>query len=98
MKLTLMGPDDDGCWFLCDEDGRDWRVVTHWKDHAYAASLFGWVACDCCEADGTVDCEHRTAKEMIAEAREFLMEHNGEEIEPPRQIAAYFEEMDKEEE
>lgn len=37
------------------------------------ATAFGWTPCPECKAtDGTIDCAHRTAEAMIAEAREFL--------------------------
>jgi len=48
----------------------------------------GWVACSQCrDTDGTVDCEHRTALEMITDATNFLDEHTGESFEDP----GYFE-------
>ena len=47
-------------------------VQTDW-DYTGVASTFGWVPCRKCRAtDGTVDCEHRTASEMIADARAYL--------------------------
>lgn len=95
MKATLMGPDDQGCWYLCDGNGHDWPVVRDRKEHAYAARLFGWTACECGQTNGTTACEHRTVEEMLEEARAFLMDHIGDEIEPPRHIAAYFEEMEQ---
>lgn len=98
MKLTLQGPDDEGCFFLADDQGRDWRLVARYKDHAFGAALFGWEACEECETDGTADCPHRTAKEMLAEAREVLLDHIGDDIEAPAHIAAYFEELDRDDE
>ena len=98
MKVTLMGPDDDGCFFLCDYEGREYRLVRQRKDHAAAAALFGWKACECGQTDGTVACEHRTVREMIAEARGVLMDHIGDDIEAPAHVAAYFDELDKDEE
>jgi hypothetical protein len=49
-------------------------------DYPGLASMFGYVPCDCGATDGTVDCPHKTASEMIAEAFEYLSEHDGEVI------------------
>lgn len=94
MKVTLMGPDDEGRWHLANSNGNDFCLVEKVEDHAYAAKLFGWVPCDECNSDGTADCPHKTSDEMIDEAREFLMENCGEEITAPRHIAEYFEDFE----
>ena len=52
-------------------------------DYPRIASTFGWIACECGETDGTVDCSHRTAGEMIGEAFEFLLDHEGETVRDP---------------
>tara|TARA_R110000823_G_scaffold269344_1_gene389119 strand:+ start:56 stop:367 length:312 start_codon:yes stop_codon:yes gene_type:complete len=52
-------------------------------DYPGIASTFGWLACECGETDGTVDCSHRMADEMIGEAFEFLLDHEGETVEDP---------------
>lgn len=80
MKLTLMGPDDQGFWFLADATGRDLKVVEKWTDHADAARLFGWSASS----------ESISDYEQIEEAREFLMEHISDEITVPSHIAEHF--------
>jgi len=44
----------------------------------FMASLLGFEACtECRLTDGTVDCEHKTASEMICDASEFLDKHSG---------------------
>jgi hypothetical protein len=80
MKLTLMGPDDEGCWFLSESTGREFKIVEKREDHAYAAKLFGW----------SPSSESLATDELNEEAREFLMEHIGEEITAPAHIAEHF--------
>lgn len=75
MKITLY-EGDFGTFRIVAEDGRDLLVQTDW-DFPGLASTFGWSPCRCGFTDGTVDCEHRTADEMIAEARAFLRERAG---------------------
>lgn len=58
-------------------------LVTSDYDYPGLASTFGWIPCDCGDTDGTVDCEHKTASQMIQEAREYLDEHIGDEVEDP---------------
>lgn len=57
-------------------------VQVDW-DYPSVASTFGFVACECGATDGTVDCAHKTAREMIAAAYEYLVEHEGEQAEDP---------------
>ncbi|CAB4192842.1 hypothetical protein UFOVP1244_102 [uncultured Caudovirales phage] len=52
-------------------------VQTDW-DHPGIASAMGWSPCYCGATDGTVDCEHRNASTMIAEAYDFIVDHEGE--------------------
>jgi hypothetical protein len=85
MKLILAGPDDSGFWFLENENGMSWQLVERWRDHPGAAALFGWTA-----PDGATDDEQAEA------AREFLMDHIGDQIEAPRHIAQHFEELERE--
>jgi hypothetical protein len=69
------------------ETGEDQLIQSDW-DYPGVASSFGWEACQLCgRTDGTVNCEHRTASEMISEAGDYLTEHVGDEIEDP----GYFE-------
>ena len=75
------------CYVLVDEDtGEDILVQTDW-DYPSVASAFGFVPCDCGETDGTVDCPHKTAGEMITAAAEWLDDHIGETVEDPGYFA-----------
>jgi hypothetical protein len=73
---------DSGTFVLCADDGRELVIQTDW-DYPGVASTFGWSPCPCDQTDGTVDCDHRSASEMIAEAYDFLTEHVGDEVEDP---------------
>ena len=95
MKVVLTGPDDQGFFYLTDYHLRDYRIVEKWEHYAGAAMLFGWVPCPCGKTNGTFDCDHRTVDEMAEEARDFLMEHVGEEIEAPLHIQSFFDEWDE---
>jgi hypothetical protein len=56
----------------------DTRVVdTDW-DYPGVASRMGFVPCDCGATDGTVDCPHKTATEMITAAANHIDDHEGE--------------------
>jgi len=77
-----------GCYLLTSEDGRDILIQTDW-DHPSVATTFGWIPCkDCDSTDGTVDCDHKKASDMIQEASQYLDEHEGETVDDP----GYFEE------
>ena len=75
---------DFGIYLVIDQEtGDDILVQTDW-DFPGLASAFGWVPCRKCRfTDGTIDCAHQTAGEIIEEAREFLDEHIGETAEDP---------------
>ena len=73
---------DPGSFLLVADDGRDLLVQTDW-DFPGLASTFGWPPCWCGFTDGTVDCAHRAAGEMIAEARSYLDEHLGFKVDDP---------------
>ena len=77
MKLTLMGPDDSGHWFLCDQFGNSWRIVEDYSDYAPAAQLLGW------EPAGTED-------ELAQNALAFLRDHIGEDFIVPKHVADHF--------
>ena len=77
---------DFGTYLIKHEDGRDLLVQTDW-DYPGTASSFGWCPCECGETDGTVDCPHKDAGDMIAEAQEFLDDNIGKTVEDP----GYFE-------
>lgn len=67
---------------LTNSDGREVIVQTDW-DYPGTASTFGYVPCECGETDGTVDCEHKTATEMITAAADWLDDHDGEDAPDP---------------
>ncbi len=52
-------------------------VQSDW-DYASLACSLGWSPCECGRSDGTVNCEHWTASEMLADAFDFLSEYDGE--------------------
>lgn len=77
---------DHGTYLVVAEDGRDILIQTDF-DYPGIASTFGWTPCECRHTDGTVDCAHKTASQMIAEAQAFLDDHLGDSVEDP----GYFE-------
>lgn len=72
-----------GNFELVAEDGESILVQTDW-DYPGVAMNLGWCPCPkCLNTDGTVDCKHKKAGEMIAEAAEFLDDHIGDIFEDP---------------
>jgi len=68
---------------LAAEDGRSALFQTDW-DWPSLASNFEWVPCkQCTGTDGTVDCAHSKASDMMADAYDYLREHCGETIPDP---------------
>jgi hypothetical protein len=72
------------CAFLIVKDGGNPRddsdsilIQTDW-DWPSVASRMGFVPCECGATDGTVDCEHRYAIDMIEAAIEHVRAHEGE--------------------
>lgn len=55
-------------------------IQTDW-DFPGVASACGFEPCECGATDGTVDCEHKTASEMISAAYDWLREHQEIEFE-----------------
>ena len=90
MKITIQAG-DFGTYLLVAEDGRDILIQTDF-DFPGIASTFGWTPCECGSTDGTVDCTHRKASDMIADAQAFLDDHIGDEADDP----GYFESDDEE--
>jgi hypothetical protein len=82
--LRLQYPQGTRLAFLlvCTETGRDVWVGEDW-DFPCVARNFGFVPCDCGETDGTVDCPHKTATDMITAARDWLDDHIGDTCEDP---------------
>ena len=81
MKITLL-EGDFGTFCLVADNGKSVLVQTDF-DFPGVASTFGWSACSCGLTDGTVDCDHRTAGEMIADAHDFLRAHAGDKTDDP---------------
>ena len=81
MNINLQ-PGNFGTFLLLADDGREVLIQTDW-DFPGLANTFGWVPCECGQTDGTVDCRHRTASTMIAEAAEYLGDHVGDSVEDP---------------
>lgn len=81
MRITLECS-TAGSYLMRADSGASLLIVVDW-DFAGLARSFGWTPCLCGHMDGTIDCEHRTADEMIAEAREYLDEHVGEAADDP---------------
>jgi hypothetical protein len=81
MKIALH-EGDSGTFLIRAEDGRDILVQSDF-DFPGLASSFGWSPCSCGTTDGTVDCEHRTAGAMIAEAGDFLLAYVGDTADDP---------------
>ena len=52
-------------------------IQTDW-DYPGIASNLGFVPCDCGATDGTIDCAHHSAMDMIRAAQTFLDDHIGE--------------------
>jgi len=63
-----------------DDDKTTTFVQTDW-DHTGIASAMGWEPCYCGETDGTIDCEHRKTSTMMAEAYDFIVDHEFESFE-----------------
>lgn len=81
MTITLR-EGDVRTFRLVADTGREILVQSDW-DFPGLASNFGWSTCRCGATDGTVDCAHRTAREMIADARDFLTAHVGDTANDP---------------
>jgi len=60
------------------ENPSDSALIQSDWDFPGVASRMGFVPCACGATDGTVDCAHRTASEMIAAAYDFIRGHAGE--------------------
>lgn len=70
MRIRLeRGP--AGSYLVRADNGASLLVQVDW-DFPGLASAFGWVPCFCGDTDGTIDCPHRTATDMICEARDYL--------------------------
>ena len=86
MRVTLMGPDDLGRWYLADHNGNSFPLVEHHEDHSKGAALLGWNAP-----------ERVTDQEKIIDiALDWLMDHTGEDFNAPAQVTDFFREFEDE--
>jgi hypothetical protein len=85
MKVTLMGPDDLGRWYLADNEGNSCPLVVRHEDHSKGATLLGWNAPE----------EVTDQEEIIDSALDWLMNHTGEDFEAPPQVAEFFRQMNE---
>jgi hypothetical protein len=70
-----------GHYLLVPETG---EPVYYQSDYSYPplAAMFGFEPCgECRSTDGTVDCQHKTASQMIQESIEFLDDEPSGEVE-----------------
>lgn len=88
MRVTLMGPGELGRWFLTDDHGNSFTLVTRHEDHSKGATLLGWNA-----PEGVTDQE-----EIIDSALDWLMNHTGEDFEAPPQVAEFFRQLNEDNE
>jgi len=58
-----------GAWEYDEYDDTMTFAVQIDSDLSGVATCFGWTPC---ETDGTVDCSHKTASAMIADARQYI--------------------------
>lgn len=83
------------CGFLIVQDGAnpysdnpaDTILIQSDWDYPGVASRTGFVPCSCGATDGTVDCPHRTASDMISAAYDWLRDRDGESF---PDLAEYF--------
>jgi hypothetical protein len=85
-KILLYQPDNAPCCIAeivnCDDESQTVLIQTDW-DWPGVASSFGWSPCTYGCTDGTVDCPHKTASQMIAEAGAYIEEHYGDTVDDP---------------
>lgn len=81
-KMITLELGQFGDYLIVNDNGRDVLIQTDW-DYPGVASTFGWCPCECGFTDGTVDCEHRTADDMIQEASQYILDHIGDTVDDP---------------
>jgi len=83
--ITLTQPSSapNFCFEVVASNGQSDFIQSDW-DYPSTASLFGFVPCDCGSTDGTVDCKHKTATQMISAAYDYLVDHVGETVDDCR--------------
>ena len=85
-KVTLEEGQFGWDYILRHADGRTVLIQNDWNYPGVAGHM-GWVPCKCGETDGTIDCKHHTAHDMINSEQEFLDDHIGDEFEDPGYFA-----------
>lgn len=84
MTQVVLKRGDFGTYLVEAADGSQSLLMQVDYDYPCLASHMGKIPCEeCSETDGTVDCKHKTASQMIGEARDFLDDHIGEVFEDP---------------
>lgn len=84
MQVTLMGPGELGHWFLTDEHGNSFPLVTRHEDHPNAAEMFGWQ-----RPEGIDD------EAVIMNALNWLTDHTGEDFKAPDHVLAFFHQLNE---
>ncbi len=67
----------DGANPYSDAPGDTALIQTDW-DFPGVASATGFVPCECGATDGTVDCQHHKAGDMVGAAYDWLRERDGQ--------------------
>ncbi len=88
MRVTLMGPDDLGRWYLADHNGNSFPFVERHEVHPRAAAMLGWQA-----RDSITDPEA-----IVQDALDWLMVHSGDDFTAPAHVAAFFRQMNEDSE
>jgi hypothetical protein len=81
MKIVLH-EGDVHTFLIVAASGRSILAQSDWEFPGLATT-FGWTPCPCGTTDGTIDCEHRTVGDMIADAQDFLRAHAGDTVDDP---------------
>lgn len=62
------------------DTGKSIYYQTDWDYPRLASDFGGDVICDCGATDGTIDCAHKTARDMITAADDWLFANDGLEV------------------
>jgi hypothetical protein len=88
MRVTLMGPDDLGRWYLADHNGTSFPFVERHEDHPRAAAMLGWQV-----GDSITDPEA-----VFQDALDWLMDHTSDDFEAPPYVATFFRQLNQDHE
>ena len=77
--IVILSAPTSGFFILTNEEGHEYPIHTDY-DYPRLAEDLGMVGavCGCGLTDGTTDCEHRTATDMIEGAACWLSDRDGE--------------------